>query len=165
MSAPMAGTCMHSNRKSYCGRGIKRAHKGRLGTIRRAGLLLIVIFGAAITVWAAEMSTDATRLYDSLRPTVNTRLAFAMNLSSAAGLPALHLKVFDWTIGQSHDFLRYSFEGPAILELRSGRLATTMAGQTVKRRAPDVWIVPQGQSLALRTTGEVASLHGVVVVP
>jgi hypothetical protein len=124
-----------------------------------------LILSYVVTASGAEPISADTRLYNALRPTVTTRAPFITNLSATPGIPPMHVKVFDWSIGRGRAPLQLSFDGPAVLELRSGRLATTIGGQTVERRAPEVWIVPQGQTMAVRTTREVAALHGLVFAP
>src|SRR5438045_1909613 len=103
-------------------------------------LLLIgrVVFtlAVALVLEAATVSAEApsagVELYKSLAPTAETRLRFSTDVSPAPGKPSLHIKVYDWVIGAHRELLQLPLEGPAVLELRSGRLATTIAGKTVE---------------------------------
>lgn len=144
------------------------AGQGRTMKLCRIVQVAALVLAVGWSTPAPALDTDqppvGAEFYKSLGPLVQTRLRFATDVSVAPGKPAFHVKVYDWVIGSRREALNFPFEGVAILELRSGKVETTINGVTVVRRAPEVWVVPQGSKVSIKTTSEVASLHGLVLI-
>ncbi len=133
--------------------------------VRVAALALAMSWStAAATAFDTYQVPIGAEFYKSFGPLVQTRSRFSTDVSVTPGKPAFHLKVYDWIIGARRGTLNFPFEGIAILELRSGKVETTINGVTVARRSPEIWVVPQGSEVSIKTTSEVASLHGVVLI-
>jgi quercetin dioxygenase-like cupin family protein len=71
---------------------------------------------------------------------------------------ALRVALHEWTLVAGRDIARFPADGNLLVQLRAGRVTTTIDGQSMARSEGEFWVVPAGKTMALRVTTEMATI-------
>jgi len=80
-------------------------------------------------------------------------------------IPGQHVEVRDLVLGPNQSAARVPLTGFVLMELRSGIAEVTTNGQTTRREAGAIWLVPSGAGLAIRNLAEVTVIRSTLISP
>ena len=110
-----------------------------------AALALAIALSAAV----AQTELKATKLYEG---TVTTQTA------KGAAQP-VHLAVQRWTIANDGAVHEIPLAGFYVVQLQSGNVAATVAGETIDHRSSDFWTVKAGATMSVKVLSQLAVLE------
>lgn len=128
-------------------------------------------FWSLLALSALQVSTAPTLAQQQAQPPGRRQFTpYAEGILSAQvfatdSVPGYRTVVLDLLMGPNMEAPDVPIRAFALMELRSGRIETTLNDVTEVREVDDVWIVPAGARLSIRNLSEVAVIRTMTLDP